>query len=194
MTELIWPQWRITPWRMRGFVVEDRGSSFCGWGLRSPCGFNNGKPFTLAEHLARLKNPRPAFTFRSDEQRRACWGNPEINLAQRNQGGDDFSATDTLGIAAQSYFFFFPATGHTLFSMPAHFRPLPTWLRRGREADLCFPMSDGSDADQVDALLPNILAEKRPGRGCGFGLCGFLSITGRSRNVSSSNIFCVNCA
>ncbi len=188
MDPWIWINGEVVPAAEARVSIEDRGFQFAD-GVYEVIRVYGGKPFTLAEHLARLERSAAGIELASP-MKSAALADEIARLIVRNQVGDGMVYLQlTRGAAERNHAFPQPARPTLLF----YTRPLPPPVMPGEgEGVRLLPVADERWKRcwiKSIALLPNVLA-KNQAVAAGFDEAVFVDGDVVSE-CAASNIFAV---
>jgi len=188
MTEWLWHNGEIIPMDQARISPEDRGFQFAD-GVYEVIRFYRGKPFTLAQHLARLEKSAGAIQIKLPLALAALAGEiGKLIALSKLQDGMVYLQL-TRGAAPRNHIYAADLKPTLLF----HTRPLPPMPIPGEgEGARLLTVADERWKNcwiKSIALLPNILA-KNAAVAAGFDEAAFID-NGMVTEGSSTNIFAV---
>jgi D-alanine transaminase len=159
MSDLLWLNSEVLPFAEARINVEDRGFQFAD-GVYEVIRIYNGKPFTLAEHLVRLKNSADGIRLALPMDGAALAGEILKFIPRAGVKEGMIYLQVTRGVAPRNHIF--PATGQTMLF---YMRPLPPVPEPGTgEGVKLLAVPDERWKRcwiKSIALLPNVLAKNQ---------------------------------
>jgi D-alanine transaminase len=190
MTELVWINGDVLPLSEARVGVEDRGFQFAD-GVYEVIRLYDGRPFTLDEHLRRLKRSAEAVQVAVPMELPALAAEVRKLIARTGVGEGMVYMQLTRGVCARNHLFPQPACRPTLLFYTRPLPPLPAPGAAEGVKLLSVPDERWRKCwIKSIALLPNVLA-KNAAAAKGADEAVFVNDDGTVSECSASNLFAV---